>query len=335
MPGGHSHLASLVVLAWCIATAYGQEWNSSGPVLDPCAPLTNVNIGDSFTLGLLLWPGQNATAVNAWINNLNTAVTVSGGTFDGYCTPNVTEFLSTNLSAAFRPRWAVFSTRVDRLQLMQVPYSNIVLPMTDVPTGSPPTMVMVVFRAGIYSDAVYAASADPTFTHGKQSPSQGGVGFAQTLSLMASFETGTLKYLNWWGTNCDACGGVSSNLCIKQSIDANVYTCATALQQCTCSGLTPPIPAYACNYNNENFSSCNTGVQVAWVGTAANSAAFKTGPQIQRLNSLSIVSLFYTVLDYLQSLYSQTLSQITYSWGNITSESKQQQVDQGSSIIGR
>lgn len=51
-----------------------------------------------------------------------------------------------NFTGPYQPRWAVFSTRVDRLQLLNVPYSNIVLPMTAVPADKPQTMVMVVFR---------------------------------------------------------------------------------------------------------------------------------------------------------------------------------------------
>lgn len=137
-------------------------------------------------------------------------------------------------------------------------------------------------RDYIWSDAVYAASASPNFTHGNRDVSQGGVGFVQTLSLMANFgklecmgggfwnfclsavglsvlctadvhaDKGNLQYLQWWGTNCDACGGASSNLCIKQPVDANVLSCVTALQNCTCSGI--GVPSYACNYNNDNFT---------------------------------------------------------------------------------
>lgn len=51
--------------------------------------------GDSFTLGLLLFPGQNATALNEWINNINTAATASnpGVRFRGYCSENITQLL--------------------------------------------------------------------------------------------------------------------------------------------------------------------------------------------------------------------------------------------------
>ena len=46
---------------------------------------------------------------------------------------------------------------------------------------------------------------------------------------------------------------------------------------------------------------CNTGINIAWLGTDVQQSAFTTGPQIQRLNSLSIVSLYYTVKDYVVS----------------------------------
>ena len=43
---------------------------------------------------------------------------------------------------------------------------------------------------------------------------------------------------------------------------------------------------------------CKTGINIAWLGTDSLKAAFTSGPQIQRLNSLSIVSLYYTVMNY-------------------------------------
>ena len=49
------------------------------------------------------------------------------------------------------------------------------------------------------------------------------------------------------------------------------------------------------------YCRCNTGINIAWLGTDVQESAFTTGPQIQRLNSLSIVSLYYTVKDYVMS----------------------------------
>ncbi len=62
--------------------------------------------------------------------------------------------------------------------------------------------------------------------------------------------------------------------------------------------LPPPLPP-------PSFVRCNTGVQVAWIGTDRQFATFKTGPQIQRLNSLSIVSLYFTVFNYLEGIVSR------------------------------
>ena len=52
------------------------------------------------------------------------------------------------------------------------------------------------------------------------------------------------------------------------------------------------------------MSRCNTGINIAWLGTDSQQAAFTSGPQIQRLNSLSIVSLYYTVKDYVMNAVS-------------------------------
>ena len=65
------------------------------------------------------------------------------------------------------------------MQLLQVPYPDIVIPMANVPSFAPPTMVVMAFRACIYSTPMYVASADTNLTVG--------YGFIQTLSLMLSF----------------------------------------------------------------------------------------------------------------------------------------------------
>ena len=67
--------------------------------------------------------------------------------------------------------------------LLQVPYSDIVIPMSNLPPNPPSnvpvTTVVMAFRAGLYSDPMYVASANTTLTTG--------YGFVQALSMMLSF----------------------------------------------------------------------------------------------------------------------------------------------------
>ena len=51
--------------------------------------------------------------------------------------------------------------------------------MANVPSTFPPTMIVIAFRANIYSYPLYVASADTALTTG--------YGFVQTLSMMLSF----------------------------------------------------------------------------------------------------------------------------------------------------
>jgi hypothetical protein len=51
--------------------------------------------------------------------------------------------------------------------------------MANLPSNFPPTMVVIAFRANIYSYPLYVASANTTLSTG--------YGFVQTLSMMLSF----------------------------------------------------------------------------------------------------------------------------------------------------
>ena len=43
-----------------------------------------------------------------------------------------------------------------------------------------------------------------------------------TIPLLSPAAGGTLDYLNWYGTTCDTCSGVSSPICIHQPGNAKV-----------------------------------------------------------------------------------------------------------------
>lgn len=288
----------------------GDSWSQNGPLLDPCAKPTTVNREDSFTLGILFIPGQDARNITTYVRAISTLTP-----FLAVCDPTAMEFLNT-LGA----RFAVYSLRVDRLSLLQIPYSNIVIPMTQLPVEKPPTMVAMAFRYNLYSDAVYLASAQESLTRG--------TGFIQTLSLMLNFETGNLRYIQWWNADCGACGGASSANCITQPT-SNVISCATSLENCTCAGI--KIPAFMCNYDTNQFTQCNTGMQTAFLGTDGKSAAFTTGQQVQRLSSLSIVSLYYTIKDFISS----GIASVNETWKQIRAESTDQSINQGGSFAGR
>lgn len=167
------------------------------------------------------------------------------------------------------------------------------------------------------------ASADNSITSG--------AGFVQTFSLMASFTRGILQYIYWWNANCDACGGKGSATCLVQPT-SNVLTCATPLNNCTCGLATPPIPSYACNYNSRTFTQCNSGIQTSFLGSDGKTQPFTTGLQVQRLSSLSLVSLYYTVIGFLNAGLNSTQDY----WNQIKSDSAGQSIDGGGgSPIGR
>eukprot|EP00798_Chlamydomonas_sp_ICE-L_P024895 gene24895-10561_t len=90
-----------------------------------------------------------------------------------------------------------------------------------------------------------------------------GAGFAISLSLLLKFDLGVLQYLQWYDTTCNSCGGSSSQLCLKQT----------------------------------DLSTCSASINVGWVGTDKHSTVFYTGSQIQRVNSFSLVSIYFYAQD--------------------------------------
>eukprot|EP00195_Chlamydomonas_chlamydogama_P014351 CAMPEP_0202889840 /NCGR_PEP_ID=MMETSP1392-20130828/399_1 /ASSEMBLY_ACC=CAM_ASM_000868 /TAXON_ID=225041 /ORGANISM="Chlamydomonas chlamydogama, Strain SAG 11-48b" /LENGTH=250 /DNA_ID=CAMNT_0049573263 /DNA_START=266 /DNA_END=1018 /DNA_ORIENTATION=+ len=247
-------------------------------------------------------------------NVVNTLQTADG--LLGLCTPSVKAQF-----AAEGARVAVFMTRVDRMALLSLPYKDIVIPMVNIPPTKNNTVLLIAFRNNIFSNPVYLASAAPNLTSG--------VGFVQSVTLMARFSNGDLQYLQWFDVSCDACGGVSSGICVHQP---DVKSCATPLENCTCSGKN--IPEWRCDYASDQFGQCNTGVNLAWMGTDQKGSAFKTGPQVEKLNAYSIVSLYYSVKQIVMSAYNNTKEAVTSNWNTIKGEAAEQRVDQ-SSAIGR
>lgn len=159
------------------------------------------------------------------------------------------------------------------------------------------------------SEARYAVSFEPSVTSG--------TGFVSSLSLIAKLDLGVLKYLQFYNLTCNDCGGRTSSRCI------NSTSCAMAPAECTCPGSRPtnssspepspspdpspspqpspspsPSPAQGvpeatapCSY--ANFSFCATSVTTAFEGTDKSSAAFATAGQVKKLNSFSLISVYF------------------------------------------
>ncbi|PNW82649.1 hypothetical protein CHLRE_06g287800v5 [Chlamydomonas reinhardtii] len=269
-----------------------------GIIYDPCQPLTPIARGDPFVIGLALIPAVNATL----LANLTAS-------YGGLCNTTFQDYLITNYKALI----AIYNLRVDRLQVLRMPYPDIIFNMVN---ATPPTMALAAFRANVTSPAAYIASGDPAVTYG--------AGFVVSLALLPRFDKGNLQYLQWYDQSCNECGGKNGALCMH-STQAGVVACSTPLDNCTCtvSGVTNS----SCSLDDARFDVCSTSINTAWMGTDRNQAVMRTGPQVQRLNAYSITSLFNTARNKFYDLKNFVYANVQSSWGAVSSDAQSQYVD--------
>ncbi|GFR46972.1 hypothetical protein Agub_g8624 [Astrephomene gubernaculifera] len=270
----------------------------SGIQYNPCDPLTPIARGDPFVLGLALLPGINATK----LANLT-------ATYGGMCNSTFQQLLTSKYSA----KLAIYNTRVDRLQVLRMPYADIIFNMVN---ASAPTMALVAFRANVSSPPIYIVSGNATETYG--------AGFVVSAALLPRLENGNLQYLQWYDQTCNECGGLRSQLCVW-STEAGVNSCATPLANCSCSAVSSSNGT--CSFDSDQFDVCSTAVNVAWLGTDRYQAVMRTGPQVQRLNAYSITSLFNTARSKFITLKNYVYANLADSWGAVSSDAQSQYVD--------
>ncbi|KXZ46366.1 hypothetical protein GPECTOR_44g43 [Gonium pectorale] len=270
----------------------------SGIAFNPCAPLTPVSRGDSFPLGLVLIPSVNASV----LANLTES-------YGGMCNTTFQDYLIKN----YKARIAIYNLRVDRLQVLRMPYADIIFSMVN---ATPPTLALAAFRANVTSQPIYIASGDTAQTFG--------AGFMVSTSLLLRIEEGTLRYLQWYDLTCNECGGATSQLCIHSS-QGGIKACATPLDNCTCT--TNGVANSSCSFDDERFDVCSTAINAAWLGTDRSLAVFRTGPQVQRLNAYSITSLFNAARSKFESLKNYVYTSVSESWSAVNSDTQSQYVD--------
>ncbi|GIL66694.1 hypothetical protein Vafri_20178 [Volvox africanus] len=273
--------------------AFAMLASLSYSMYDPCQPLSPISRGDAFPLGLVLVPSISAS----YLANL----TVSNG---GICNTTFQNFLIANYNASL----AIFNLRMDRLQVLKMPFPDIVFSMY---MASHPQLSAVAFRGNVTSQPVYIASGNTSETNG--------AGFMVSTALLLRFDLGQLQYLQWYDMTCNECGGVRSELCIHSN-QASVQACATPLTSCTCANST----SSNCSLADDVFDVCSTAINAAWLGTDSKSAVMRTGPQVQRLNAYSITSLFNQARDKFMELKDFVYSNVVSSWNDINQDALNQ-----------
>ncbi|EFJ40595.1 hypothetical protein VOLCADRAFT_121703 [Volvox carteri f. nagariensis] len=298
----------LLVLITVLVTLSG----CLGIKFDPCQPLSEIARGDAFPLGLVLIPSINAS--------LLANLTAANG---GMCNTSFQNYLVTKFNA----RVAIYNMRVDRLQVLKMPFPDIIFSMVNATT---PLMALAAFRANVTSAPIYIASG--------YTPETYGAGFMVSTALLLRFDLGMLQYLQWYDMTCNECGGIRSDLCLHCT-QAGIRACATPLNSCTCnttintdaasnsSSSNSSSSSSSCSLADERFDVCSTSINAAWLGTDRNSAVLRTGPQVQRLNAYSITGLFNTARDKFTQLKNFAYTNVLSSWNAVSSDAQSQYVD--------
>ncbi|MEW5307102.1 MAG: hypothetical protein WDW38_002175 [Sanguina aurantia] len=277
-----------------------------GVKFDPCSAMSPVRRGDPMPVGVLFIPGGNATQLDALIAANNGL---------GLCDYELRNYMITN----YRAQVAIYNVVVDRLSVLNVPYPDIIIPMTNLTNQSLPiTMVAIVFRGNISSPSAYIATAEPTYSYG--------IGFVISLAALFRYSVGVLNYIQWYDMTCDACGGATGEYCVRNT---GANACATPLTNCTCTDPTTNTSIVGCNFSQDRFKICATTVNIGFQGQDRYSQSFVTGANIQRLNAFSLVSLYNAAasrVGYYANVISQS-AQVT--WSGISTSSNGQYANFG------
>ncbi|GBF91542.1 hypothetical protein Rsub_04282 [Raphidocelis subcapitata] len=177
-------------------------------VYDPCSPIEAIKKGSSrgFLVGLAFWPGGTEADWGDPVNGLHP------------CNGTQLQANLTQLGVHF----ATYNARIDRLTVLKTTFPEELTLTARARAGAPLLVSAVAFRGAVRSEARYVVSGEPTIT--------GGTGFVATLSLMARFDMGVLKYLQFYNLTCNDCGGWRSGRCISGT------SCTLPAYNCTCSG---------------------------------------------------------------------------------------------------
>jgi hypothetical protein len=133
---------------------------------------------------------------------------------------------------------------------------------------------------------------------------EGKFGRVSSLTLLAKFDQGTLKQLQWSDFGCAACGGVNSLKCLNVGINATDSRNgghACMLQNdadCEClSTASASAGTCAIQAGSKEALKCQTTVSVAFAGTDKKSRVLNTGSSIEDLGKYSTSNAYSDAIE--------------------------------------
>ncbi|KAK9820563.1 hypothetical protein WJX72_011663 [[Myrmecia] bisecta] len=249
------------------------DWRACYPLqglgkYDPCAKPGVATRTRGLYLGIAFWPGGT---VEDWKPYYDKELDEFGL---NPCNDQ-NNFNNSGLSdrAYLAQQGVVFATyelKVDTLTSMRINETDLAAVFNSAPNTRPAVVSAVIFRSGFRSEARYVVSEDAATSHG--------IGYVQTLAVIASFKKGNLQYLQWNDQTCNSCGGQSDVRCmIAMTTGGDQHSCAVAASQCLMQGGT---------------TDCSLTAYVGYSGDDKNGVPFVTGQQIARVNQYAVTGLY-------------------------------------------
>ena len=237
------------------------------------------------------------------------------GTFDKvvslYCRPpwqapitsiNVTTYVTTN-----------FTNTTTNVTTFITNSTTNVTNVTDWRQVCPPANNTARFMSVVayYGHGADAVRSEPRYLFSEDDTLTGGVGVATQLILVARFNSGKLKYLQWAEMGCSGCGGPKDPQCMQVGTSGAHLACATlpsnpdtGAKIASCRDYYNKTVTDTDNTTNVTttssslYSLCGTGLYIGFSGTDRYGKPLKTGGQIDMLRKYSVSKLSSRALSY-------------------------------------
>ena len=178
--------------------------------------------------------------------------------------------------------------------------------VTDWRRECPPANNTATFMSVVayYGHGANAVRSEPRYLFSEDDTITGGVGVATQLILVARFNSGVLKYLQWSELGCSGCGGPKDPQCMQVGSNGARLACATlptnpdtGAKVTSCRDYYNKTVTDTDNTTNTTtttsslYSLCGTGLYVGFSGTDRYGKPLKTGGQIDMLRKYSVSKL--------------------------------------------
>ena len=232
---------------------------------DPCASQPSAATGDGFTLGVLYYPGGD---LDAWTDDAHPCLYQARA--------NLTS--AGAVSAVYRPV-------LDRMSFLRSsPDEETALMM-----GNAHQVMTVVAYAGNGTDVV--RSPPRRVRVASASAVAGGasvVGRVNALTLIARFDAGSLRYLQWHDLGCGDCAAEDECFDVGDGHTA----CAGTETNCACDAAVAAASGSSClldlSAGSADHLRCQLTIATAFSGTDKHLVPLDSAAQIERLGRYSV-----------------------------------------------